>query len=206
MSFRRRLTLVAAAAVAVAIAIASVLVYVLTSNQLHSQVDAQLHQRAHSANRALHVLESVPNGPAAVNAALGVPGAKPTPIAGTSTGAKGGAASSDTRPEQAARHLRHLATGRTNFFGRFGPGPDQVPGYQQVFANGKVLLRSNADLVLPVDVATRQLALHGGPSHLTNAHVRGCTCACSPSRSAKDGCSSSRSRSRKSTACCTGCA
>jgi two-component system sensor histidine kinase MprB len=48
-----------------------------------------------------------------------------------------------------------------------------VPGYQQVYANGKVLLRSNADLVLPVDAATRALALHGGASHLTNAHVRG---------------------------------
>jgi two-component system sensor histidine kinase MprB len=46
MSFRRRITLVSAAAVAVAVVLASVLVYVLTSDQLHSQVDRQLAARA----------------------------------------------------------------------------------------------------------------------------------------------------------------
>ena len=39
MSFRRRITLVSAAAVAIAVVLASLLTYVLTSNQLHSQVD-----------------------------------------------------------------------------------------------------------------------------------------------------------------------
>jgi len=172
MSFRRRLTIVAAAAVAIAIAIASVLVYALTSNQLHSQVDSQLRERAHAADRLLHLLESVPNGTAAVNAALGVPGAVPPRITASPRGSAG-SGSSGQNPALTARQLRRLATGRTNFFGRFAPGPDQVRGYQQVYANGKVLLRSNANLVLPVDSATRQLALHGGPSHLTNAHVRG---------------------------------
>jgi sensor histidine kinase regulating citrate/malate metabolism len=46
MTFRRRITLVSAAAVAIAVVLASLLTYVLTSHQLHSQVDAQLRDRA----------------------------------------------------------------------------------------------------------------------------------------------------------------
>jgi hypothetical protein len=46
MSFRRRITLSSAAAVAVAVLLASVLVYLLTSNELHGQVDAQLRNRS----------------------------------------------------------------------------------------------------------------------------------------------------------------
>jgi len=46
MSFRRRITLVSAAAVAIAVVLASLLVYVLTSEQLHNQVDKQLANRA----------------------------------------------------------------------------------------------------------------------------------------------------------------
>jgi len=46
MSFRRRITLVSAAAVAIAVVLASLLIYVLTSEQLHGQVDTQLRSRA----------------------------------------------------------------------------------------------------------------------------------------------------------------
>ncbi len=46
MSFRRRITLVSAAAVAIAVLLASLLIYVLTSQQLHGQVDTQLRSRA----------------------------------------------------------------------------------------------------------------------------------------------------------------
>jgi len=46
MSFRRRITLVSAAAVAVAVVLASLLIYVLTSQQLHGQVNTQLSSRA----------------------------------------------------------------------------------------------------------------------------------------------------------------
>ena len=48
MSFRRRITLVSAAAVAIAVVLASLLTYVLTSDQLHSQVDTQLRNRGAS--------------------------------------------------------------------------------------------------------------------------------------------------------------
>ncbi len=55
MSLRRRITLVSAAAVAIAVVLASLLIYVLTSNQLHRQVDAQLARRRQSALRLLHL-------------------------------------------------------------------------------------------------------------------------------------------------------
>src|SRR5580698_852329 len=51
MSFRRRITLVSAAAVAIAVVLASLLVYILTSNQLHSQVDNQLRDHARETER-----------------------------------------------------------------------------------------------------------------------------------------------------------
>jgi two-component system sensor histidine kinase MprB len=46
MSFRARLTLAAAGAVAVAVVLASVLVYVLVSDRLHSEIDGSLRDRA----------------------------------------------------------------------------------------------------------------------------------------------------------------
>ena len=49
MTFRRRITLVSAAAVAVAVVLASLLTYVLTSHQLHNQLDAQLRNRGREA-------------------------------------------------------------------------------------------------------------------------------------------------------------
>jgi two-component system, OmpR family, sensor histidine kinase MprB len=45
VSFRQRITLASAAAVAIAVVLASALVYVLTSNELHGQVDTQLRNR-----------------------------------------------------------------------------------------------------------------------------------------------------------------
>jgi two-component system sensor histidine kinase MprB len=56
MSFRRRITIASAAAVAVAVVLASLLVYVLTSDQLHGQVDSQLRNRGHEATRLLSYL------------------------------------------------------------------------------------------------------------------------------------------------------
>jgi len=50
MSFRRRITIVSAAAVAIAVILASLLTYVLTSQQLRSQVDTQLQHRAREAS------------------------------------------------------------------------------------------------------------------------------------------------------------
>ena len=51
MSFRARLTLVAAVAVAVAVAVASVVVYLAVRNELRGQVDDALEQRAEIVSR-----------------------------------------------------------------------------------------------------------------------------------------------------------
>jgi two-component system sensor histidine kinase MprB len=60
MSFRRRITIVSAAAVAIAVVLASLLVYVLTSDQLHRQIDTQLSNRGHDATRVLRLLGAQP--------------------------------------------------------------------------------------------------------------------------------------------------
>jgi two-component system sensor histidine kinase MprB len=63
MSFRRRITLLAAAAVAVAVLLASALTYLLVAHQLRGQVDAQLRDRAHGVHHIASRLESLPQGP-----------------------------------------------------------------------------------------------------------------------------------------------
>ncbi len=72
MSFRGRIALAAAAAVAIAVVLASLLVYLLTADQLHSQVDNQLRSRAHETRRlerlfAVGALRIGPNGAASIN-------------------------------------------------------------------------------------------------------------------------------------------
>ena len=70
MSFRRRITLASAAAVAIAVVLASGLVYVLTSNQLHGQVDTQLRNRLDN----LRLVEHAPRASARPAAAGHPPG------------------------------------------------------------------------------------------------------------------------------------
>jgi len=65
MSFRRRITIAAAAAVAVAVVLASILTYVLTSDQLHSQVDSQLRHRAGASSGLVREVETKGLGGAA---------------------------------------------------------------------------------------------------------------------------------------------
>jgi two-component system sensor histidine kinase MprB len=163
MSFTRRITLASAAAVAIAVVLASVLVYVLTSNQLHSQVDAQLHNRGRGFARLARLLETSP--------------------ATSAAGARPGLLSAGPLPTLSKRALRALArpgladqggSAGGGVFGRQPPAPGQVRGYQQlVDAGGHVLLRSNPNVSLPVDRATLALAAHGGASRLSDAHVHG---------------------------------
>src|SRR5581483_726611 len=72
VSFRGRIALAAAAAVAIAVVLASLLVYLLTAGQLHSQVDNQLRSRAHETRRlerlfAVGALKIGANGAASIN-------------------------------------------------------------------------------------------------------------------------------------------
>jgi|HubBroStandDraft_6_1064221.scaffolds.fasta_scaffold36933_2 two-component system sensor histidine kinase MprB len=164
MSFRRRITIVSAAAVAVAVVLASVLIYALTSQQLHNQVDSQLRNRGREATSLLKYLDrhGVRSRTVASRAALGLAlGPEPARPARRAR-------------ERAARAGHTTASG--NPFGNLPPGPGQVRGYQQVVAaNGAILIRSDSarGILLPVDARTRALAAHGGKSFFTDADVEG---------------------------------
>jgi two-component system, OmpR family, sensor histidine kinase MprB len=170
MSFRRRITIVSAAAVAVAVVLASLLTYVLTSKQLHSQIDTQLVNRGREAGHLVRFLG--PNGRQAnaqESAALRLADGDnitPTPDADVPANVKAKVA-----------HKRAVAGSSStprNLFGHLPPNPDEVRGYQQVVnAAGTVLLRSAPGVSIPVSAATRALAAHGGEPLLLDADVEG---------------------------------
>jgi two-component system, OmpR family, sensor histidine kinase MprB len=163
VSFRRRIALVAAAAVAIAVVLASLLTYLLTSHQLHSQVDGQLGNRGREAPRLLQFLDGRGGH------THGAGGHAPFGLAAGSLPA--------TRTEPASKTPRgasHRRATGNNPFGNLPPGPDQVRGYQQVVgANGTILLRSARDISLPVDTPTRLLAARGGKSFFRDAYLDG---------------------------------
>jgi two-component system sensor histidine kinase MprB len=147
VSFRRRITLASAAAVAIAVVLASVLVYVLTSNELHGQVDAQLLHRVDN----LRLIERHParrHSDKLLDALQGRTGGSQQLL--------------ESGPEPGANALRNVQ-----------PRPNQVRGYQQlVNGAGRVLFRSGAkDVTLPVDARTRRLAAGKGVSFFRDAHV-----------------------------------
>jgi two-component system, OmpR family, sensor histidine kinase MprB len=148
MSFRRRITLVSAAAVAVAVVLASLLTYLLTSHQLRGQVDTQLSSRADS-------LRFVAHSPArrSRNAAL----------LDLIKGQDSDQGSARKATPQSATPLRNLP-----------PRPGQVRGYQQLVGpRGRVLFRSSANVTLPVDARTRELAAGKGRHFFRDARVNG---------------------------------
>jgi two-component system, OmpR family, sensor histidine kinase MprB len=167
MSFRRRITLVSAAAVAIAVILASLLTYLLTSNQLHRQVDAQLHNRARAAGRLLALLngqrERAPAEQRAEPLGLALGGLRPSAAGAPRTRAgtaKGGSNTPRTNSE--------------GFFGGLPQAPGQVRGYQQVIgSSGAIAIRSASNVSLPVDAATRRLAAKGGSPFLRDARVDG---------------------------------
>jgi two-component system, OmpR family, sensor histidine kinase MprB len=163
MNFRRRIALVAAAAVAIAVVLVSLLTYLLTSHQLHSQVDSQLRVRGREAGALLAFLRTPSQRGSAVTgrAPFGLALGTPRPARGATSGTAGG---SSTRP---------VASG-DNLFGNLPPGPGQVRGYQQVVgSSGTILIRSARGVSIPVDARTRRLATNGGQSFFRDAHVGG---------------------------------
>lgn len=146
MSFRRRIMFASTAAVAVAVLLASALVYVLTSNQLHGQVDAQLRNRWDNLRLIEHHAPRRDRRDTRLLDALADRGAK------------------------------QLIEGppRLEELGNVSPRPNQVRGYQQLVDNyGNVLFRSIKKATLPVDTHTRALAEGKGKSFFTNARVGG---------------------------------
>ncbi|MHB8532020.1 MAG: sensor histidine kinase, partial [Solirubrobacteraceae bacterium] len=159
--FRRRIALVSAAAVAIAVLLAAGLTYFLTSNQLHGQIDNQLHSRAHEA-RALRRLFAVGALKAGANGSYSVSlGAAGAIAAATSHDAEGDLSartSENTEPQSSSANSRP-----GSLFGKLPLSPDVVRGYQQVVdGSGKVIARSSPNVTLPVDTHTEMLALHGG--------------------------------------------
>jgi len=148
MSLRRRIMIASAAAVAVAVVLASVLVYVLTSNELHHQIDAQL--RARSDNLRLIVHHPARRHDDRLLDALADRGLSGQPLF-----------ESGGQPGEA--------------LGNVSPRPNQVRGYQQlVDSSGTVLFRSGAkNVTLPVDARTRALAAGHGRSFFRDATVNG---------------------------------
>jgi two-component system sensor histidine kinase MprB len=194
MSFRRRITIVSAAAVAIAVVLASALTYVLTSHQLHSQVDTQLIERAHSRNGLVHALDELGLGGNALRRRTSLrlaaerllgsspssSGASPTGTSvGASTGTSPGASGTGTASDGAVGAQRHRKGAKArpsagNIFSGLPPGPDQVRGYQQmVNARGTIIVRSAKGVSLPVDASTRALAAHGGKPYFRDATVNG---------------------------------
>jgi two-component system sensor histidine kinase MprB len=169
MSFRRRITFAAAAAVAIAVVLASLLVYLLTANQLHSQVDNQLRSRARETRRlqrlfAVGALKIGPNGAASI-----VVGA-PSDLALAAKESERDAGGKAAQEEQSGVEIRRPGS----LFGKLPPNPDQVRGYQQVVdSNGKVLARSAPNVTLPVDGRTELLAERGGRPFLRDVSVGG---------------------------------
>lgn len=166
MSFRRRITIAAAAAVAVAVVLASLLTYLLASHQLHKQVDEQLRSRSLGLRFIAQTAGSAPSEQEERRLAEA--------LKSSDSGAvfrrlhRGGIQDLLVAPGGS------LTAPRSSPFGNLTPHPDQVRGYQQlVNSSGKVLFRSSPNVTLPVDAATIGLAAKGGKAFYRNANASG---------------------------------
>jgi two-component system sensor histidine kinase MprB len=178
MSFRRRIALASAAAVTVAVVLASLLTYILTSNQLHSQVDAQLASRARTAGRLERYLKPGDVGTPAAKRDSERLGLDLNGLSGSDRDSEADKAAGQSRSsgggEGEGASLPRYGPAARNLFGKLPPGPDQVRGYQQVINSaGTIVVRSARDVSLPVDSATLALAQHGGEPFYRDARVNG---------------------------------
>jgi two-component system sensor histidine kinase MprB len=163
MSFRRRMVLLAAGAVATAIVLASVVVYVVTRDELRGQVDASLRQKITPGQQtAVHIQISGTHGQLAK---LASEGKLPLPLAGvygyaTRVGASGVQASGigggpAARAEPLAAHAEPQATHAESQAASAGKGP----GHETVTIETKAV-SPHGGVVL-----AKQSLLHAGPGH-----------------------------------------
>ncbi len=166
MSLRRRIAIASAAAVAIAVVLASILIYVLTSNQLHNQVDTQLGIRGLERSQLLRRLDAKGEG-----------GRRAFRYRERLRLAEEEAPGAPPRVPASARHRKSPPKGSAgDLFSGLSLGPGQVRGYQQVVdSSGRVVEHSPAaeDILLPVEARTRALAAHGGQPFLRDANVDG---------------------------------
>jgi len=164
MSFRRRIAIASAAAVAIAVVLASILVYVLTSNQLHGQVDTQLRHRALETNVLQRALDDTGETGRALRRSARLRLATERALASPATHPRSASSSPTTKKGSSGSGL----------IGGLPAGPDQVRGYQQVVnARGQIVIRSAKGVSLPVDANTRALAAVGGDPFFEDAEVDG---------------------------------
>jgi two-component system sensor histidine kinase MprB len=168
VSFRRRIAIASAAAVAIAVVLASALIYVLTSDQLHNQIDTQLRSRAYERSLLLRRLDARGQG--------GLAYRRREHLRIDAERALGEA----TAGGPALHHHGHPPAGASpsagSLFGGLTLAPGQVLGYQQVVnASGHIVERSRAagPVSLPVESRTRALAAGHGESFLRDANVDG---------------------------------
>jgi len=120
MSFRRRVVLLAAGAVAAAVLIASAVVYVVTSNELHGQLDASLRAKVTPGGAKAVQLRSV----SVTRHAGGAPGGKGSPNVTFAVTASG-----KLLPSPSARTpLGHSASGSSGGVAVPAPAPGHAHG------------------------------------------------------------------------------
>ncbi len=171
MSFRRRITLAAAAAVAVAVVIASLLTYVLVRNELRGQIDSSLRARVRG-----YVRQTVaPRGDgraAAAGGLIALPGEagatlEPHGVPGPPGGDElilGSLGAPQPGGPAGAPRLRVGVPLR----------PGEVSGFSQlVNASGQAIKLPSSQVALPVTASTRALARAGRGSTLSDAQVAG---------------------------------
>jgi two-component system sensor histidine kinase MprB len=194
MSFRRRIVLLSAGAVAAAIVIASVVVYLVTRDELRGQIDASLRQkvtpglpqavqiRTGLSERLLEKLKREGKSPPPTNVQVGV-GAHAVGGAAQAGQAKGSSdfftIESSALPEKAKAAAgklfsRQILSGTGTRLVLPPPKLGGAAGYVQLFqANGKILRSASKGFLLPVTSATRAVAAGRRPAFFDDTTVAG---------------------------------
>jgi two-component system sensor histidine kinase MprB len=200
MSFRRRMVLLAAGAVATAVVLASVVVYVVTRDELLGQTDTSLRQKlipGQPQSVQIKTQKLSPSMVAKLGSSLAKQKREGKPLTQTFTLIIGGGASGSAHTEATSigggSVVRSgVGTGvRRSGFSSAVPAPQPpsagiarlvVPtpqlggaaGYAQLYrSNGDVLSSEHAGSVLPVTAATRAVAAGRRPAFFSDATIAG---------------------------------
>jgi two-component system sensor histidine kinase MprB len=200
MSFRRRMVLLAAGAVATAVVLASVVVYVVTRDELLGQTDTSLRQKlipGQPQSVQIKTQKLSPSMAAKLGARLAKQKREGRPLTQTFTLIVGAGASGSARGETSSIGGGSVVrsgsgTGvRRSGFSSAVPAPQPgsagiarlvvptpqlggVAGYAQLYrSNGDVLSSEHAGSVLPVTAETRAVAAGRRPAFFSDATIAG---------------------------------
>ena len=186
MSFRRRIALASAAAVAIAVVLASLLTYLLTSNQLHSQVDAAAAQpRAHGRSPAALPQTRAANRRRSPRATANGSGLDLNGLDGSTKDSEDAAAARTQSEGPGAAALRPDSRKTCSAGCRRGPTRCAATSRSSTQpARSSCARRANVSLPVDARDAAAGEARRRCRSSATRASTAS-TCACSPSRSAR---------------------